>query len=159
MKHIIIEKDTIETLNIKIGITIFINNLMEDGTEVLTTINNLIIKDGMDTEATIEKNLYRKWNRGLNYYQKSKPRRKICEICKKNHKIWECCSYNHGQEMREILQWLDRCDACLQKKQYHQNGCYNISWGERPECFYCGQTDHETITCGVSCNILDQTMV
>ena len=56
MKHIIIEKDTIETLNIKIGITIFINNLMEDGTEVLTTINNLIIKDEIDTEVTIEKN-------------------------------------------------------------------------------------------------------
>ena len=55
-KHIIMEKDTIETLNIKIGITIFINNLMEDGTEVLTTINNLIIKDGMNTEVTIEKN-------------------------------------------------------------------------------------------------------
>ena len=55
MKHIIMEKDTIETLNIKIGITIFINSLMEDETEVLTPINNLIIKDGMDTEVTIEK--------------------------------------------------------------------------------------------------------
>ena len=80
-------------------------------------------------------NVYKKWNRGFNYRKfKSK---QMCEICGGDHKIWECCYYNHGQEMREILQRLDRCDACLQKRQYHLNGCYNISWGERPECFYC----------------------
>ena len=70
---------------------------------------------------------------GLNY--RKFELRRICEICRGDHKIWECCYYNHGQEMREILQWLDRCDACLQKKQYQQNGSYNISWEERPECF------------------------
>ena len=55
--------------------------------------------------------------------------------------------YKHGKEMREILKRLDRCDACLNKKQHHLKKCYNINRGKRPKCCYCGKVDHETITC------------
>ena len=29
--------------------------------------------------------------------------------------------------MRDVLYSLDRCDACLNKKQHHLNKCYNIT--------------------------------
>ena len=90
-------------------------------------------------------NVYNKWNRGVNY-NKFKTKQ-TCEICKEDHKIWQCYHCQHGQEMREVLKKLDRCDACLQKKQHHPNGWYNISWGKRPKCSYCGQVNHESITC------------
>ena len=90
---------------------------------------------------------HQKWSRKPSYYQQSPYTKRICEICEGNHNMWECDTYIHGKQMRDILYSLDRCDACLNKKQHHLNKCYNINRGERPNCFYCNKTDHESITC------------
>ena len=40
---------------ITIGIIIIVNNIMENGIEILTTIINLIIENGKDVEVTVER--------------------------------------------------------------------------------------------------------
>ena len=69
--------------------------------------------------------------------------RTVCQVCDKFHLMVYCEEFKHGPEMREKLKELNRCDACLVKKEQHGEKCFEI----RFPCRYCKSKEHETITC------------
>ena len=69
--------------------------------------------------------------------------RTACQVCDKFHLMVHCEEFKHGPEMREKLKELNRCDACLVKKEQHGEKCLEL----RFPCRYCKSKEHEAITC------------
>ena len=58
-----------------------------------------------------------------------------------------CTAYKHGEEMRQQLRSVGKCDQCLVDKEKHGATCTVMF-----KCKYCHLDNHEHITCDGSKN-------
>ena len=67
-----------------------------------------------------------------------------CELCNKNgHFTHTCRNYKNGPEVRQRLRDLNRCDACIIRKDQHPDECPNMD----KICHRCYTPNHFAITC------------
>ena len=80
-------------------------------------------------------------NSNRNYYANH-----ICELCgERGHRLEFCRKFQNGQQMREKLKTINRCDACLVAASMHGDSCSTV----RRACRHCGSTGHYTSTCAL----------
>ena len=67
-----------------------------------------------------------------------------CELCNKNgHYTHSCKNYKGGNDVRQRLKDLGRCDACMVRKDQHPDECPKID----KLCYNCYTPGHYPITC------------
>ena len=67
-----------------------------------------------------------------------------CELCNKTgHYTHICKNYKSGNDVRQRLRDLSRCDACMVRKDQHPDECPKLD----KLCHNCYTPGHFPITC------------